>query len=145
MTFISWTAHPPERESWRGSAAESASGGATVADQGHKDDGGKVRLELIPPEVPFAIGEVLTKGAAKYADRNWENGISYGRVFGAAMRHLWAWWGGRQPTSSNFAFGDLDPEWEFSHLWHALCCVSFLVAFESRPHIADEFDDRPSI
>jgi hypothetical protein len=39
---------------------------------GRKNDNGKVRLELVPPELLFAVGQVLTFGANKYADRNWE-------------------------------------------------------------------------
>lgn len=99
---------------------------------GRKDDSEKDRLELIPPEAVFALARVLTFGAAKYEDRNWEKGMKWGRVFGAAMRHLWAWWGGRGPTTKSFLLGDLDGETKFSHLWHALCCVAFLVAYEER-------------
>lgn len=110
-------------------------------DPGRKDDNDKIRLELIPPELPLAVGTVLTFGAKKYSDRNWEKGMKWSRVFGAAMRHLLAWWGGRGPTSVNFAFGDLDDETGFSHLWHAACCIAFLIAFEDRGMTA--YDDRP--
>lgn len=100
--------------------------------EGRKDDGGKVRLDLIPPELLFAVGSILTFGAIKYADRNWEAGMSWGRVFGALMRHMWAWWGGAAPTTKNFLFGELDDESGKSHLWHAACCIAFLVAYEER-------------
>jgi len=110
--------------------------------EGRKDDDEKVRLDLIPPEAIFAVGNVLTFGAKKYGDRNWEKGMSWSRVFAALMRHMWSWWGGQQPTSTNFAFGDLDPETRFSHLWHALACLTFLVAFEERSALRTH-DDRP--
>ena len=100
--------------------------------EGRKDDGGKARMDLIPPEIMFAMGAILTFGALKYADRNWEKGMSWGRVFGACMRHMWAWWGGKGPTTKSFLFGDLDAETGFSHLWHAATCVAFLVAYEER-------------
>lgn len=100
--------------------------------EGVKNDSGKCRLDLIPPEAIFALGEILTFGATKYADRNWEKGMSWGRVFGALMRHSWAWWGGQGPTTKSFLFGDLDAETGKSHLWHALCCIAFLVAYEER-------------
>lgn len=100
--------------------------------EGRKDDQGKDRIELVPPEAVFALSRVLTFGARKYEDRNWEKGMSWGRVFGAAMRHLWAWWGGHGPTAKNFALGVIDDETGYSHLWHALCCVAFLVAYEER-------------
>jgi hypothetical protein len=99
---------------------------------GTKLDNGKVRLDLIPPEFIFAVGEILTFGADKYGVRNWEQGMKWGRVFGALMRHMWAWWGGKGPTSKSFIFGDLDNETERSHLWHAACCIAFLVAYEER-------------
>ena len=110
--------------------------------EGTKHDSGKVRIELMPPEFIFAVSDVLTFGAKKYGDRNWEIGIKYSRVFGAMMRHLWAWYGGKAPTSTNFVFGDLDPETEMSHLWHAACCVMMLVTFEDRRMTA--YDDRPN-
>jgi len=93
-----------------------------IAAGGHKDDRGKVRMELIPPELLEAVGDILTFGAEKYADRNWEYGMKWSRPFGALMRHMWAWWGGEQN----------DPETGRSHLWHAACCIAFLVAYEQR-------------
>lgn len=117
-----WTDGPQEQASERDEI---------IATQGHKDDAGKSRVDLIPPEAIFALGDVLGFGATKYKPRNWERGINYGRVFGAAMRHMWAWWRGEQN----------DPETGMSHLWHALTCITFLVAYESRG--MDQFDDRP--
>lgn len=110
---------------------------------GTKLDDGKVRLELIPGELIFAVGEILTFGANKYAARNWEKGIHWGRVFGATMRHLWSWWQGKSPTTRNFLFGNLDAETGKSHLWHAATCLSFLIAYEERGMTA--FDDRPEV
>ncbi|MCB0512607.1 MAG: hypothetical protein KDC72_08660 [Bacteroidetes bacterium] len=100
--------------------------------EGVKYDDDKIRLELLPPELLFAVGQILTFGANKYADRNWELGMKWSRVFGAAMRHLWCWWGGKLPTTTNFVFGDLDTETKFSHLWHAACCIAFLISYEER-------------
>lgn len=102
------------------------------ASEGRKDDSGKVRMELVPPELMFAVGTILTFGADKYEDRNWEKGMSWGRVFGALMRHMWAWWGGKGPVTKNFLFGELDDETGHSHLWHAACCLTFLIAYEER-------------
>ncbi len=99
--------------------------------EGQKNDGDKPRYDLIPPELLHAVADVLTFGAKKYAPRNWEKGISYGRVFGALMRHLWAWW----------AREGADPETGRSHLWHAACCLAFLLAYEARA--MKDFDDRP--
>lgn len=98
--------------------------------EGRKDDGGKARHDLIPPELPEAIAAVLAFGAGKYGERNWEKGMTWGRPFAAMMRHLWAWWRGEKA----------DPETGFSHLWHAGCCIAFLIAFEQRNA---GVDDRP--
>ena len=106
--------------------------------EGRKDDGGKARMELIPPELLFAVADILTFGAAKYEDRNWERGMSWGRVFGALMRHMWAWWGGKGPTTRSFLLGELDAETGRSHLWHAGCCLAFLIAYEERGVGADD-------
>lgn len=97
---------------------------------GVKHDQEKVRLELIPPELIFGVGEILTFGAKKYGDRNWERGMEWGRVYGALQRHLNAWWSGEET----------DAETGKSHLWHAGCCLAFLMAYEARG-IGE--DDRP--
>lgn len=101
--------------------------------QGTKHDGDKNRLELIPPELIFGVGEILTFGAHKYTARNWEEGILWSRVFGALLRHLFAFWSGE----------DLDPETGKPHLWHAGCCIAFLIAYFDRPDM-HQFDDRPT-
>ena len=89
---------------------------------GRKDDGGKLRYDLIPPEALEELAKVLTFGAHKYDDRNWEKGMNWGRVFGAAMRHMWSWWRGY----------NLDAETGYSHLSHALTCIAFLITYEKR-------------
>lgn len=105
----------------------------TALKQGHKDDGGKVRVGLFSGLVLLATSKVLMFGAAKYADRNWEKGISYERCFSALQRHLWAWWHGQ----------DNDPEWDQHHLAHAMCCLMFLLHYELERRIYAKFDDRP--
>jgi hypothetical protein len=79
-------------------------------------------MDLIPPELLEGVGDILTFGAEKYSERNWEHGMKWSRPFGALMRHMWAWWGGE----------DKDPETGRSHLWHAGCCIAFLIAYEAR-------------
>lgn len=98
--------------------------------EGRKDDGGKPRHDLIPPELNDAVARVLTFGADKYGERNWEKGMRWGRPFAALMRHLWAWWRGEAR----------DRETGMSHLWHAACCLTFLIAYEER---REGTDDRP--
>lgn len=74
----------------------------------------------------------ILKPQSQTGARNWERGMSWGRVFGALMRHMWAWWGGAGPSRANFIFGEVDEETGFSHLWHAACCLMFLIAYEQR-------------
>lgn len=90
--------------------------------EGVKYDAGKARYDLLPPEFLEATAQVLTFGANKYGERNWELGMNWGRPFAALMRHMWAWWKGEKA----------DPETGMSHLWHAACCLAFLIAFEAR-------------
>lgn len=97
-----------------------------------KFDDDKARIELVPSELIFAVAQILTFGARKYSARNWELGMSWGRVFGAMMRHMWAWWAGRGPTAKSFLFTESDLETNYSHLWHAAACIAFLVAYEER-------------
>lgn len=103
--------------------------------EGRKHDNDKPRFDLLPPTALREVAEVFSGGARKYDDRNWEMGIKYGRVFGAAQRHLWAWMGGE----------DKDPEWGLSHLAHAAAGLLFLLHYE---HQSEEFkakwDDRPT-
>jgi hypothetical protein len=99
-------------------------------DEGRKDDQGKPRMDLVPPEVISAVAHVLTFGAEKYGQRNWEQGMAWGRPYAALMRHMLSWWEGE----------NTDPETGMSHLWHAACCIAFLTAFEQR---GVGTDDRP--
>lgn len=89
---------------------------------GVKHDQDKTRLDLLPPELLLAVGDILTSGAKKYAERNWEKGMDWGRCYGAALRHMNAWWGGQ----------DQDPETGRSHLWHAATNLAFLISYEAR-------------
>ena len=98
--------------------------------EGRKDDAGKRPFDLVAPEFLNGLTDVLAFGAAKYGSRNWEAGMNWSRPFAALMRHMWDWWRGEKA----------DPETGKSHLWHAACCLMFLVAYEAR---SAGTDDRP--
>ena len=98
---------------------------------GTKYDQDKIRLELLPGDVLYAIATILTFGTLKYGARNWEQGMAWSRCYGALQRHLWSWFQGE----------DKDPESGKSHLWHAGCMLVFLIAYEIR-NIGT--DDRPN-
>lgn len=91
-------------------------------EQAAKYDGGKPRYDLVPWDAFEEVVEILTFGAEKYEDRNWEHGMNWGRFIAAAFRHLTAW-----------AMGEsYDPESGKSHLAHACCCLLFLMTYEKR-------------
>lgn len=87
-----------------------------------KADAGKARIGLIPHEMITQTAEVLTFGAAKYSANNWASGADWSRYIDAMQRHLWAWQAGEET----------DPETGMSHLAHAACCLSFLMAYQAR-------------
>jgi len=78
----------------------------------------------------FGVIKILEFGAQKYAERNWEAGIAYHRVFRAASDHY-------------AARGGLDKETGLPHRHHFLCCYMFLAAYTARG--MHSFDDRPSV
>ena len=90
--------------------------------EGVKLDDGKLRMDLISPESMEELAKILTYGATKYEDRNWEKGILYSRVYAALLRHLVKW-------SKGEVF---DTESGLRHLSHAFCNLMFLVTYDKR-------------
>lgn len=97
--------------------------------EGRKYDGGKLRYDLLPIRPLAEVVKVYTLGAKKYADRNWELGIEWSRVYGALQRHANAYWGGEV----------LDSELGTNHLASVIWCALALMEFE-QTH--PELDDR---
>jgi hypothetical protein len=96
--------------------------------EGHKYDTDKLRYDLLPPRPLEELVYVYTAGARKYSDRNWENGISWCRIFAAMMRHAWAWFRGGQRHEQNM-----------HHLGSVAWCAFALMEYELT-HV--ELDDR---
>jgi hypothetical protein len=99
---------------------------------GRKFDGGKARFDLIPARPLAEVARVFTIGAEKYGERNWEQGLDYGRVFAAMQRHAWAWWRGEQT----------DPEDGQHHLSSVAWCAMVLMQLEQT---SPGHDDRPAL
>jgi Domain of unknown function (DUF5664) len=100
-------------------------GGGTVEridEPGKRYDVGKLRYDLLPPDALEQLVLVYTKGAEKYADRNWEKGMSWSRCFGPLMRHAWAFWRGEE----------LDRESGLPHMAHAAWNCLALIAYTMR-------------
>jgi hypothetical protein len=106
------------------SATSSTASGPEAPRELKKLDAGKDRMDLLPPTALRAVARVLEFGAKKYAPWAWAKtgGMAWGRLYGAAQRHLGAWWEGE----------DKDPESGESHLAHAACCVIFLLVYGER-------------
>jgi hypothetical protein len=77
------------------------------------------RFDLIPTGPLWQLAEHYGKGAAKYADRNWQRGYAWSLSFAALQRHAWAFWNGE----------DLDPETQSHHMaavaFHAFALMEF--------------------
>ena len=85
---------------------------------GLKYDKGKLRWDLLPIEQVEKVVEILTYGAAKYADNNWQNvDKATERYYAALLRHLTAWRKGEK----------IDPESGLEHLSHVACNIIFLM------------------
>lgn len=101
-------------------------------ERGDRYNEGKLRYDLIPPEVEEEYAKVLTAGCKKYDDRNWEKGLSYMDTYACLRRHLAAW----VDTSKS----DIDKESGLKHLSHALWNVAALITFTRRGRT--DCDDR---
>lgn len=99
---------------------------------GVKHDDAKIPVQLLPVRPLVEVGQVLAFGAERYGVLNWAGGMAASRLYGAALRHLFAWWAGQ----------DRDPDSGLPHLAHALCCVLFIADLR---HTKPEgwVDDRP--
>jgi len=102
--------------------------------EGTKYDQEKPRVDLLDPLALEGVAAVLTFGARKYAAHNWRGGISYSRLLGAALRHLFAIVRGE----------DNDPESGLPHVDHLGCCVMFLSnMMKTRPDLDDRYKKQP--
>jgi len=91
---------------------------------------GKLRYDLVPAFAQQEYVKVLTKGAEKYFDRNWEIGLSWTSVLASLKRHIVAF----------EQCEDFDPETGLLHMAHVMCNAAFLTEFyKTYP----EGDDRP--
>lgn len=80
---------------------------------------GKTKFSLIPAHWTRVLAQILTKGAEKYAPRNWEKGLVHSEVLDSLHRHLDAFLSGER----------YDPETKCHHLghvaWNALALMTF--------------------
>ena len=96
--------------------------------KGIKHDQEKLRYELLPVAPLQEIVAVLTDGARKYSDNNWQYVEPFeDRYYAAALRHITEWRKGEA----------MDSESGRHHLAHAACCLIFLMegAFDKQGEI----------
>lgn len=112
---------------------------------GYKLDTGKPRWDLYPFDAAEEVTRVLTwaidkqaRGSKAYPERNWEQGMTWGRCFRALISHCYKWWFAKLRGD-----GGLDEESGLSHMAHAACTALFLLAYELRKMEKD--DDRPKM
>ena len=91
---------------------------------------GKLRYDLVHPYAHEQLVKILTSGAEKYAERNWEKGMKWSNVLSSLKRHLAAIEKGE----------DYDKESGQLHAAHLACNAHFLTAYYK---IYPQGDDRP--
>lgn len=89
---------------------------------GLKHDGGKPRLDLVPPEIIEAVGAVMTHGAEKYGEASYKN-VEPVRYRAALVRHVCKWM--KDPHG-------VDADSGLPHLWHIACNVAFLLELDKK-------------
>lgn len=98
--------------------------------EGLRYNSGKTRHDLVPAFAQEQYARVLTKGAEKYAERNWEKGMNWSTVLASMKRHILAFESGE----------DYDPETGLLHMAHVMCNAGFLTEYYK---IYPQGDDRP--
>lgn len=98
--------------------------------EGLRYNQGKTRYDLVPAFAQEQYAKVLTKGAEKYAERNWEKGMDWSKVIASLERHLQAIKRGE----------DFDPETGLLHSAHVMCNAAFLTEYYK---VYPQGDDRP--
>ena len=93
----------------------------------------KLRIELIPPEAIFVLTRVYMYGVQKYYEHSWRQGITWSKLFGAILRHVYAWFRGEEN----------DPESKLPHLAHAAWNCLTLLMYHKYLRNGKIFDDRP--
>jgi len=91
---------------------------------------GKSRVDLLPSFAIEKMAEVLTVGAKKYAERNWEKGMAWSKALASLKRHL-----------SDFEKGmDIDPDDGQLLMAKVMTNAAFLTEYYK---IYPQGDDRP--
>jgi hypothetical protein len=106
----------------------------TLPDNNPKTARGELKtpLHLVPPSSMYFLARAFADGASKYGPYNWRKEmISSSTYYGAALRHLTAWWDGEDCAKDS---GE-------HHLAHAMACIALILDSstisklnDNRPH-----------
>ena len=77
------------------------------------------RYDLVPPYAYDQLATLLMKGADKYGERDWENGLNWSELIASLERHLNAFKNGE----------DFDSESGMLHITHVLANAAFITEF----------------
>jgi len=92
----------------------------------------KVPLHLVPPSAIHFLALAFKDGAKKYGPYNWrDHTVSASVYFGAAKRHLDAWWDGETLSSDALVH----------HLAHTMACCAIVLDAMT---VGKLNDDRPT-
>lgn len=84
-------------------------------------DNDKSRVDLIPSEFIEALGQHYGVGARKYAERNWQKGMSWSRCYASAQRHMLAFWRGEEVDEETGTPHVIAAAWNMAALhWYAV-------------------------
>ena len=97
--------------------------------EGKRFNKGKIRYDLIPPFAQEQFAKILTNGAEKYGDNNWQKGMGWKTVLASLKRHIAAFERGE----------DFDDESGLLHMAHAMCNTAFILEYYK---IFPQGDDR---
>lgn len=96
--------------------------GEAVGGEAIKNDGGKPRIDLVPPELILGCAQAMEHDAVYNGDHDWQKGMEWSRVYADAMRYLLAWWSGEGKDRASLE----------SNLAHVAANVAILMAYEAR-------------
>lgn len=83
----------------------------SVEHKGLRYNQGKLRYDLLHPYAIEQLAKVFTRGAEKYAPRNWENGMSWTSVIASLKRHLAAFERGEEIDEETGLLHSAQIEW----------------------------------
>ena len=87
---------------------------------GKRYDNDKLKIDLCPTSLIYAVSKVLEYGEKKYERNNWRGGMEWTKVWNCLQRHSLKWIDGE----------DIDDESKLSHLYHMAANIAMLIEYE---------------